>query len=304
MPLLTLPLIAWGSADDISAYTTGSGTPTVTSGVTDPFGGTGAYTIDDNDAGGVENKYKAITFGANGTQYVTTFAKAGTASVSHVAIFDNTAAAFRAVLALTWSGGVPSATIASGSGSVVGTVSVGSSWYLVLWSADNIVAANTNRLYLYGATSSSATTGTTSYYVRNCVLLDYLDDAVSFPRPRRGSAWAQAASGTEDAWIVGTDEILRGRVRWVPRVAASTPVVKSGWEGRNEATGVNCGVKALLTAGRAKSALTWVPDRADCTTAQSVYLSAPEDADAVELEGNGQRSMTVEFRSTSPFVGL
>lgn len=304
MPLTTLPLIAWGTADDISAYTTGSGTPTVTGSVADPFGGTGAYTIDDNDGASVENKYKAVTFGANGTQYVTLFAKAGTASVSHVAIFDNTAAAFRAVLALTWSGGVPSATIASGSGSVVGTVSVGSSWYLVLWSADNIVAANTNRLYLYGATSSSATTGTTSYYVRNCVLLDYLDDAVSFPRPRRGSAWAQAASGTEDAWIVGTDEILRGRVRWVPRVAASTPVVKSGWEGRNEATGVNCGVKALLTAGRAKSALTWVPDRADCTTAQSVYLSAPEDADAVELEGNGQRSMTVELRSTSPFVGL
>lgn len=303
MALTTYPMLAWGSPDDLSAYTTGSGTPTVTSSVTDPFGGTGAYTIDDNDAGGVENKYKAVTFTANGTQQLVTCAKAGTATTSHVGVFDNTAGAFRAVLALAWSGGVPTATIASGSGTVHGTVSLGSSWYAILWSADSVVAANTNRIYYYGATSSSATTGTTSYYVRNMVLFDLVDEIVSFPRPREGSAWAQTPSGTEDAWITGTDEVLRCRLHFIPQTPTGTPTVKSGWYGANEAAGVNCGVKAMLTAGRTKTSLLWVPSRADCTTYQTAYLAEPM-RDGVDLEPNGARAVGIELRGSSVFTGV
>ncbi len=304
MPLATYPLIAWGSADDLSAYTTGSGTPTVTGSVADPFGGTGAYTIDDNDAATGENKYKTVTFPANGTHQLAIFAKAGTATTSHVAIFDNTATAFRAVLVLAWSGGVPTATIASGSGTVHGTISVGSSWYLILWAADNIVAANTNRLYFYGATTTAGSTGTTTYYVRNVVALDYVDEAVSVARARAGSVWAQAPSGTEDAWITGTDEVLRGRLRFIPKTPTATPVVKSGWYGENESAGVNCGVKAMLKAGRAKTSLLWVADRATASTTVTCTLAQPVDQDGVELEANGDRTVAVELRGTSVFPGV
>ena len=298
---LTLPLVAWGSADDLSAYTS-VGTPVVTSGITDPFGGTGAYTIDDNDAGAVEYVYKSITFASSGTVFASVFIKAGTAGTSTVVLVDNVAAVSRATLSVTWSGGVPSVAITNGSATIHGTVSVGGGWYLLLFSADSIVAANAHRLRLYGTSTTTSDTGTTSYYVRNAVLLSYLDGATSWPEPRKGSAWAEAPSGTEDAWIVGTNWHLAGTVRHVPDSPTDTPETVSGWYGANESTGVNCGVAALLSAGRDKQALTWVKDRATCSTYVSGYLVEPMQGKP-DLEPNWRRTFPLELRSSSVFAG-
>ena len=298
---LTLPLVAWGSAADINAYTSVN-TPTISSGVTDPFGGTGGYTINDNDGAATEYKYTTVTFPSNGTHVLTTFAQFATATTSHVTVWDVTAGAFRAVLQLAWSGGVPTCTISSGSGTVHGTISVGGSWYLVLWSADNIVAANTNRLHYYGATTTASSIGATTYYVRNAVLLSYLDGATSWPEPRKGSAWAEAPSGTEDAWIVGTNWHLAGTVRHVPDSPTDTPETVSGWYGANESTGVNCGVAAMLSAGRDKQALTWVKDRSTCSTNVSGYLVEPMRGKP-DLEPNWRRTFPLELRSSSVFAG-
>ena len=305
MPLLTLPLIAWGSAEDLSTWSQ-NGTATVASGITDPFGGTGAYSVQDNDGAGFEYRYKTWVQPTSGTAWAAVFLKddTGTGDVT-LWVYDQTAAATRVIVTYSFaSNALTGTTLQSGGGTYPDPISVGGGWFLAILGAASCVAGNTHQLRLLPGSAASNGQNTAYFYVRNVVLLDYLGEATSFPRPRRGSVWAQAASGTEDAWIVGTDEILRGRVRWVPREATTSPVLKSGWDGQNEIVGVNCGVKALLTAGRAKSALTWVPDRSACTTAQSAYLSVPEEADAVELEGNGDRAMTIELRSTSPFVGL
>lgn len=299
---LTLPLVAWGTADDLSASPYASlNTPTVTSGVTDPFGGTGAYTIDDNDAGNAEARRRDLALATDGSHVYAFWAKQGTASASDVQLYDNTAGATRCQVRLTWSGGVPTTSVVSGSGTIY-TVDCGNSWYLVLVLYGSVVAANTNRVYFYGATSTAASTGTTSYYVRNVVLLSYLDGATTWPEPRNGSAWAEAPSGTEDAWIVGTNWHLAGTVRHIPDTPTDSPETVSGWYGANEATGVNCGVAAMLSAGRDKQTLRWVKDRADCATYVDGYLVEPMRG-RPELEPNWRRTFPLELRSSSVFAG-
>lgn len=299
---LTLPLVAWGTPDDISASPYASlNTPTVTGSVADPFGGTGAYTINDNDAGNTEARYKSWTAAAGGTHAVALFIKQGTASISDVLWYDNSATADMCLWRLTWSGGVPTVTIPVGSGTGM-VVSVGGGWYALLGTVDSIVLGNTQRLYLYGATSSASSTGTTSYYVRNAVLLSYVDGATTWPEPREGSQWAVAPSGTEDAWIVGTDWHLAGDVRHIPDTPTDWPETVSGWYGGNEATGVNCGVAAMLSAGRDKQALLWAKDRSDASSYVSGYLVEPMRG-RPELEGNWRRRFPIELRSASTFTG-
>ena len=298
---LTLPLVAWGSPADINAFTSVN-TPTISSGVADPFGGTGAYTVNDNDGAATEYKYTEVTFPVDGTHQLVTYATFGSATTSHVTLYDATAATFRAVLQFAWSGGVPTCTISNGSGTVHGTISVGAGWYCVLWGADGIVSANTNRLHLYGATTTASSIGATTYYLRNTVLLSYVDGATTWPEPREGSQWAVAPSGTEDAWIVGTDWHLAGDVRHIPDTPTDWPETVSGWYGGNEATGVNCGVAAMLSAGRDKQALLWAKDRSDASSYVSGYLVEPMRG-RPELEGNWRRRFPIELRSASTFTG-
>lgn len=299
---LTLPLVAWGTASDISASPwVDVSTPVVTGSVADPFGGTGAYTIDDNNAAAVEARRLPLTV-ASGRIVAAVCIKAGTATVSRFGLRDDTAAAWLHSVTATWSGGVPTVATESGTGTVYGTVSLGSGWYLALFDATGATGANDNELYLYGASGTASTTGTTSYYLRNIVLLSYLDGATSWPESRTGSAWAEAPSGTEDAWIVGTNWHLAGTVRHVPDSPTDTPEVVSGWYGLNESTGVNCGVAAFLMAGRDKQTLTWVKDRATCTTYTDGYLVEPMRG-RPDLEPNWRRQFPLELRSTSVYAG-
>jgi hypothetical protein len=299
---MSLPLIAWGTAQDISASPwTDNGTPTVTPNVTDPFGGTGAYLIDDNDAGLAEARLLVVNAVAGSTVPITVCLKAGTSSTSLVQLRDQTAASYPLAVNVTWSGGVPSATATAGT--VIGTVSLGNGWYLLLATAA-WTSGHDARLELYGTGSTASLTGTTNYYVRNFALPYYPDMAVSEPAPRDGSLWALNGDGSvEDAWIVGTEERLRCLMRWIPQSPRATPVVQSGWYGQNESVGVNCGMKAMLTAGRDKQALLWVPDRSTCTTYQSSYLVEPIGAGAVSLEANGDRTFELVLRGTSAFTG-
>lgn len=300
---LTLPLVAWGSPDDISAYTS-VGTPVVTSGVTDPFGGTGAYTIDDNDGVASEYKSRAIVPASASTPLLGVFVKAGTATATEFGIFDSTASLQLLTIRLDWSGGVPTASETSVSDAVALTpVAVGNGWYFCSgYSNAPYVVGNSTSLRLFGALQTASATGSTSYYVRNAVLLSYLDGATTWPEPRKGSAWAEAPSGTEDAWIVGTNWHLAGTVRHVPDTPTDTPETVSGWYGANEATGVNCGVAAMLSAGRDKQALRWVKDRATCTTYVDGYLVEPMRG-RPELEPNWRRTFPIELRSSSVYGG-
>lgn len=306
MPLSTYPLIAWGSPDDISTYVA-IGTAAVTGGFTDPFGGTLAYDINDASGGVGDARYKLLpTSLPNGTSWFAVMSRANGAGASGLQIWDDTAAVDRHTIRWTWSAGVPStpATIGGGSGTILPPIPLGGPWYLLLFSANGLVGANANRLYLYPADPSSpAATGRTIFVVMNAVLLDLFDEAVSWEEDREGSEYQQGPSGFEDAGRTGIDHLLEGRVRFVPQFPRLDPGPVSGWYGENEMVGVNCGVKAMLRAGREKQLLRWVSDRSLSTIYRDTYLVDPLK-EKPGFERNWERTFLMRLRSASAFTGV
>lgn len=300
---LNLPLIAYGTVEDISgALWTALGSPTVTTGVSDPFGGTGAVTINDTDSGSAQGRYRGFTVSVNGTNWVGFFVQAGTAAQSTVGWYDVTAAAYLARVSLTWSGGVPTAAVYAGSGSVLPPVSLGRGWYFILMSANAVVAANSQRLYVRPAGDTSASTGSATFYWQSAVLLDFPDQPVAWAENREGSARARAPSGAYDSWITGTDYRFRALCPWIPSAPRSAPAIVSGWSGLAPIPGVDCGVAAMLAAGRNATSLRWVPDRSVCTTYIDSELVAPFDPAPPDLGPDGTRRITLELRNiTTPY---
>lgn len=301
MPLI-LPVVAWGTASDISAAPwTSSGTGSATAGQADPFGGTGAVLLNDTD-GAVQfaRLYSGVVL-TSPTVNLCVCWKADTSTGYTVILRDTTASAIRIQDNGTQSGGVPTQSMVTGTGATI--VALGGGWYALRYTATNIVAGNTHRLELYPCANSAAATGTSVFYVRSMVLMDYLDGSVSWSEPREGSAQAQSAGGTEDAWTIGTDEHLRATVRWIPDYQQDTPVAVSGWYGTNEGPGLNMGLKEMLEQGRDKAVLTFVPDRSACSANNvSAYLVEPMRG-APELEANWTRKFTMELRASTVFVG-
>jgi hypothetical protein len=299
---LTYPMIGWGTADDISAYSQ-VGTATVTSAITDPFGGTLAYLVDDNDAAAVEYRYKLISQTADSTARVLFFAKAGTATITDIDILDNTAAATRCRVRLTWTAGVPAATLATGSGTIFTPILTNNGWYAIRFTADGVIAANANRLRLFGASATAASVGNTNYYVRNVVFLHYPDKVNPWAEPRGASAQAQSIAGTEDAWTVGTDFRLDFDGCWIPPTDLDDPAI-TGYAGRNESPGINCGIEAFIKAARDKNVLALVKDRTNpTTTALNSYLASPM-AGAPALEPNAFQRYALSFRAASPYLSF
>lgn len=305
MPMRSLSLVAWGTADDISgASYSNIGTVSVTSGVTDPFGGTGAYTLNDTDGAAISGRRHAL-FTVGSTSLVFAFCvKQGTSSQFRVDISDSTAGAGRNTIIGAWSGGVPAVTDSVGTILTPSGIALGNGWYLVISTATT-VSGNSHRFDLYPASTNTAATGTTSFYVRNVVLLDLIGSPKAYSEPAQGYEVAIAPSGTRDAWKVkAPDECLAGRVSWVPTAPRSFPQIVSGWDGANESTAVNCGVKAMLEAGWDMNLLRFVPDRSTCTAYNDAYLVEPAQGWQPELEGNADRAFAFKLVSATPFTGI
>jgi hypothetical protein len=293
MPLL-YPLVMWGTP--VTSFTTQN--CTVTTGQADPFGGTNAVLLTDTSAAAESYAYKSfIQIGP--TLHGVFILKAGSAAATTIRLYDSTGAANRFSADITWAGPTVNATV----GTVYGPVALGGGWYAFLAIATGVVNGNT-LYHLVNPSGFSPFTPTTTvyWYENNIALFDFPDAAVSWPEPRDGSAQAQGASGTEDAWTIGTDEHWRGTIRWVPDTPRGTPAVVSGWYGQNEIPSVNCGVKAMLTAGRDKGLLRFVPDRSVCTTYMDSYLVEPMRG-SPDLEPNWDRKFTLELRGTTVYTG-
>lgn len=305
MPLSTYPLIAWGASDDISAYTQ-VGTAGVTVGVADPFGGTGAYTIDDNDAAAAEYRMKAPVFAVDQAEvWITLAIKQATASASEFGLFDSTAVVQRGTVQAAWSGGVPTLTYTNGGGRVLPPIALGAGWYAVVFSATGVLAANANRLRLFGALATAASVGSTSYYVRNMVLLDLIDNAASFKRPAAGYRTHRNSAGVRESYRPGADlPMFTGRCRHVPQAPEADPG-KSGWYGENESIGINCGVLAMLTAGWDAQLLRFVKDRSNCASGVDAYLgSQPAPTWRPDFERSWQYAFELELETASLVTGV
>lgn len=115
-----------------------------------------------------------------------------------------------------------------------------------------------------------------------------LDDWRAYSQPREGSVFTQASSGVEDAWILGTDYILSGVVRWIPTTDSSNPT-RTGWDG-------STGWRACLEWGRQKNAVRFFPDATSGTYITS-YLVEPLTGEH-GLEPNGERSVRLVLRNS------
>lgn len=299
----TYPMIWWGSAADLSTWTQ-AGTCTVTGSQTDPFYGTTAYQLADGAAGTRGARYKEYTAAYTGWHVAMVCMKqVGTDPTTAIKI-ENVTLADSSTATLAWSGGVPTASWL-GSGGHYTPVSIGTDWYAqrVYVAA---IAGNTMRLHLYPSSSTVAEMTAGYFYVRNGVLLDLFDTAMTWEEPREGSSWAQGGSGVEDAWIQGTDYRFAGTLIGVPQLDRDSPAPVSGWNSPNETTGVNCGVDALLRAGRNKETLTLFADRTVMSGGSygaalygvDSYLADPMRGEP-EMRPNGDRSFRLELRNAS-----
>lgn len=121
-----------------------------------------------------------------------------------------------------------------------------------------------------------------------------IDFANSGSEPRVGSERATSPSGVEDAWIVGTEEVLSGQIIAIP-ITDQTPDDNgnnaTGWDG---ATGVKAAIEYFLDAGIGR----FIPDKDTPATFVPFYIVKPEKAIATrEANDPNRRRVSFTFRS-------
>lgn len=154
------------TSDDIDGGWSSVNTPVITTGVADPAGGTGAFTIADNDGAVVEYKYLAVTFTGDGTKTVVwvvneaTMASAGNQSLR---LEDVTAGTFPIQLPISaWVSGVPQITPVAGT--LVDIVAIGNGYHAVVGTG-TVTAGNTHRVRIMPAVTNTATGSITVWRV-------------------------------------------------------------------------------------------------------------------------------------------
>lgn len=301
---LNLPLIAWGAPDDMTAapYVNQAGTPTPTAGQADPFGGTAAVLYLDDDAAQIERRGFNYTNKTTGEVVFVEFVKQGSATGCGWIIRDTTAGGIDLVSCqLTWSTLTLSKT--TGNGRMIGVIPVGGGWYAVIFTATGCVSGHLHQ-YMFACTLiSAALTGTTYWYRRNAVLLDAPKDATAWESQREGSDEVRGPDGGGDTWITGWDQRFRGEFDRIPPSFRQSPAIVSGWDGLNEFTGIDCGVAAMLAAGRKNTSLIFVPDRSICTVSISSELVLPWQ-DPPTTDAIWDRRISLELKNPTTLYPL
>ncbi|MGH8247506.1 MAG: phage head spike fiber domain-containing protein, partial [Gammaproteobacteria bacterium] len=144
-----------------------NGTPTLTPGQSDPFGGTTAYTLTDNDITQTENINTVVAFTADATKVVLIFMRNGLTNPTYFGLWDNTALVWRHRVDVTWSGGVPTLATGVGSGTLFPVASYGNNWWMLAASVNNVVAANNNRFYIAATADAVGGTGSVDIFGAN-----------------------------------------------------------------------------------------------------------------------------------------
>lgn len=302
MSLGTYPIVFWGTKDDLTTYTQ-TGTCTVTGSVLDPWGGTTGQKLTNTGAVAGTARYVEYTAAKTGYHVATVLcAPVANPQLTAIRFANQTLGGGGLTSELSWAGNVPTLTTPN-DGVMTPVMTGGNATFAVqrVWAW--AVAGHTMRLTLYPSGLTAATSDAAYFTVMNCTLLDIMDSVTHWEEPREGSSWAQGGSGAEDAWIQGTDYLLSGTVQWVPQQDRSNPAGVSGWGNPLERVGVNCGVSAMLRAGRNKEALTFYTDRSDISSylATTCYLMDPLRG-APAVQPNGDRSFTLTLRNAStPF---
>ena len=223
------------------------GTPTINGGVADPFGGTGTYRIEDNDAAATEGVTKPWV---TGMREAVVLLAPETATTSSVRVRDSSGAA---VLWCTIDWATRSVSIVSGSGevAVVEVAVAGGLPWLLLWLRIPAVPAFTPEFIDFFPAYPNAATGGAYFYGRCVVAPGWLDKAVAWEDEAEGGERALSPDGSWNTWASPADGRLRADVRWIPRVTHTAPVFATGWEGLSgDPSLIEPGWETLLAAVR------------------------------------------------------
>ena len=168
--LLERPRTNVQSEDDLSAWTN-SGGATVTSGVDDPEGGTGAYRVEDADGVGfdfIASPPLSIGAGSGLTRgFHFTLRRAGSPS-DHISLQwrDETAGVSRADLDVTWEDdGTPVVVVSAGV--ALGFVGLSNGYTEVVGQATGVEGGNTNTLRVLPGSPSAGDTGAVDVFRAN-----------------------------------------------------------------------------------------------------------------------------------------
>jgi hypothetical protein len=165
------------STDDLTAWTK-VGTPTVTGGVDDPWGGTSAYTVEDDSGAAQEYIVRTVPFtGSDGPRIVAWVVRDNTmpgAGYQRLNLRDTTAAATRLTLDITgWVAGAP--TIQETTGTLLVREYVSNGYWLIVGLSTDVTVANQNQVHFQPA-NTAAQTGKLDCYVARAWDADSLDD--------------------------------------------------------------------------------------------------------------------------------
>lgn len=303
------PLILFGAAEDIAGTWSTSSNIVVTGGVSDPLGGTDAVRIEDQAAGGPSESTSipitTLVPNVNGEAIINLYLKNnGDGDEVDVNLYNDTDTVTVHTIDVNLTTDPITVTSQGGSGTIFPAIDVGGGWWLIRFSGSSVVSGKNYRLFIYPAGTSTGV-GDIHAYIRSTLVFGQpLDDAVAYGEPRDGSEHVMAPSGSEDAWIVGRDEMLEGTVRWIPTLDLGDPHNLTGWDGRREATWLNAGWHSFLEFAQDKNTFVWVPDLSDATDNRTCVLTSPMDGKP-SLEDDRTRQLEIIIRDTSdiPFEG-
>lgn len=149
-----------------ASWTGNIGTPVVTTGITDPWGGNAAIMVEDNNGSAVEGMSLNTTFTADGVKALLFVVRAGTLADITIGLRDITAGVNRHYVRVLWNGAsAPTCTTNTGSGKILEPYDIvdadGITWWCIGMTVDGVVAANVNALRAFSnTTASTAPTGT------------------------------------------------------------------------------------------------------------------------------------------------
>lgn len=176
--------------DDLTNWTA-TGTPVVTGSVSDPAGGTGAYTVEDNDVAAEEFIHNDIgTASVDSCVFVVRENTHPASGGTDLTLYDQTAGTTRCVLNISaWSNGEP--TVSATIGVLIGKRYVGNGYWAIYGQSSGSTGGNTHLLRVHPA-SSAAETGSIDIYRINA-----FDDQV----PAYSILDASETLNTEDLYV-------------------------------------------------------------------------------------------------------
>jgi hypothetical protein len=153
------------SSDDFNLGWTSVGTPVITSGVSDPAYGTGAYTIADDAGGAAEGKFLAFSYTGNavkGALFVVKEATMASAGTQTLNVWDDIAGANVLSLAISaWVAGSP--TVTATTGTYLGKRAVGNGFWAIFGQTVSVDATHAHDITIYPAATAAATGAITVY---------------------------------------------------------------------------------------------------------------------------------------------